>query len=149
MSAYSDKFKDGRWQKKRLEIMERDKFTCRSCGAKGDDGATLNVHHAWYEKGKSPWEYPQQALVTWCQDCHKHRHEVIRFIQQAIAHMTRAEFGGLCELCYANTPGPLLSAIDAVSVDSFINTRVLADMVYHLADAYKAGVVDSGGNREA
>jgi len=65
-------YRDSRWQRKRLEIMERDGWTCRSCGAKGE-GVTLNVHHAYYEAGKKPWEYPNDAMVTWCEDCHKKR----------------------------------------------------------------------------
>jgi hypothetical protein len=71
MSAYSEKFKDPRWQKKRLEILERDEFTCQLCG---DKESTLHVHHWYYEKGKDPWEYPDMALITLCEDCHKERH---------------------------------------------------------------------------
>lgn len=58
----------------RLEIMERDEWTCRSCGATGE-GVTLNVHHAYYESGRAPWEYPTESLVTWCEDCHGKIHQ--------------------------------------------------------------------------
>lgn len=34
----------------------------------------LNVHHNYYTRGKKPWEYPDDALVTLCEDCHKKRH---------------------------------------------------------------------------
>ena len=70
---HQDKYKDPRWQKKRLEIMERDNFTCQSCG---DTESTLNVHHTYYEKGKKPWEYPDVTLITWCENCHKDRHGI-------------------------------------------------------------------------
>jgi hypothetical protein len=53
--------------------MERDKWTCVSCGASGD-GVLLNVHHAYYEAGRKPWEYPNDMLVTYCDMCHKERH---------------------------------------------------------------------------
>jgi 5-methylcytosine-specific restriction endonuclease McrA len=75
MTAWAAKYKDSRWQQKRLEIMERDGFACKSCGAEGE-GVTLNVHHAYYESGKDPWDYPDNTLVTWCETCHKERHEL-------------------------------------------------------------------------
>ena len=31
---YSEQLKSPKWQKKRLEIMQRDKFTCQLCGDK-------------------------------------------------------------------------------------------------------------------
>lgn len=65
--SYLEKLRDPRWQRVRLEIMSRDNFSCRSCAA---DNRTLNVHHRWYETGKDPWEYPPEALVTLCEDCH-------------------------------------------------------------------------------
>ena len=84
MSDYSKHYKDSRWQQKRLEIMERDNWTCRSCGAKGE-GVTLNVHHAYYKKGKMPWEYENKMLITWCEDCHEIRHEMNNDILLALS----------------------------------------------------------------
>jgi hypothetical protein len=72
-TKFGDFYKDSRWQQKRLEIMERDKWTCQSCGKSGE-GVTLNVHHAYYESGKKPWEYPDVLLITWCEKCHKKIH---------------------------------------------------------------------------
>lgn len=34
----------------------------------------LNVHHKYYMQGLKPWEYPNDALITLCEDCHKKRH---------------------------------------------------------------------------
>jgi len=65
--TYSEKLKDPRWQKKRLKIMERDEFMCRSCY---DTENTLNVHHKYYIQGRKPWEYPEDLLVTLCEGCH-------------------------------------------------------------------------------
>lgn len=74
--TYSDKLKDPRWQRKRLEIMQRDDFTCRNCGAKDK---TLNIHHIRYLKGLEPWEYKEFYLVTLCEECHtKEERAVIR-----------------------------------------------------------------------
>ena len=66
--TYAEKLKDPRWQKKRLEILERDKFACRYCA---DKEKTLHVHHVYYEKGKSPWEYEGDMLLTLCERCHE------------------------------------------------------------------------------
>ncbi|MHB9110427.1 MAG: HNH endonuclease [Armatimonadota bacterium] len=66
--TWSEQLKDPRWQKKRLEIMERDKFRCRWCL---NEESTLTVHHSYYEKGLKPWEYPNESLVTLCEECHR------------------------------------------------------------------------------
>lgn len=66
--TYSEKLKDPRWQKKRLEILERDMWICQKCF---DDEKTLHVHHRVYDrKYENPWEYPADLLVTLCEDCH-------------------------------------------------------------------------------
>lgn len=67
-SEYSKKLRDPRWQKKRLEIMKRDDFSCIKCG---DNESPLNVHHCYYKKGNEPWEYDDSSLVTLCENCHK------------------------------------------------------------------------------
>jgi phage terminase large subunit GpA-like protein len=68
MSAYSDKLKSPKWQKKRLQILNRDRFTCKLCK---DTETTLHVHHKYYVDNCEPWEYPNTALVTLCEHCHK------------------------------------------------------------------------------
>ena len=65
---YSEKLKDPRWQKKRLEIFERDKWTCQICG---DIDKTLHVHHIKYIYGKNPWDVPDYYLLTLCEECHE------------------------------------------------------------------------------
>ena len=70
--SYSQKLKDPRWQKKRLEILERDGWACRIC----DEGkTTLHVHHLQYHKGKDPWESEDHDLLTMCEYCHKDTHD--------------------------------------------------------------------------
>jgi hypothetical protein len=68
---YSEKLKDPRWQRKRLEVMQRDGFTCLCCG---DTKTTLNVHHKQYHG--DPWEAPMDSLETLCEDCHAKRTEI-------------------------------------------------------------------------
>lgn len=67
-SKYSEKLKDPRWQKKRLEVFERDGWKCQYCG---DNKSTLHVHHFSYEKFKQPWEYSDDNFTTFCEFCHK------------------------------------------------------------------------------
>lgn len=66
--SYSDKLKSPKWQKKRLEIMRRDKFRCRLCK---DEETQLSVHHKEYINGNEPWDYDNSYLVTLCEHCHK------------------------------------------------------------------------------
>jgi 5-methylcytosine-specific restriction endonuclease McrA len=66
-TAYAEKLKDPRWQKKRLEILNRDEFKCAHCT---DDKITLHVHHIEYKKGCDPWDYPNDNFLTLCTICH-------------------------------------------------------------------------------
>ena len=75
MSSYTEQYKDPRWQKKRLEIMDRDGFACCHCR---DKQTTLNVHHSFYEKGRKIWDYEASYLVTLCEDCHGKFHLLIK-----------------------------------------------------------------------
>lgn len=66
--SYYELLKHPKWQRMRLEILERANFECEYCG--GDD-VTLNVHHSYYQKGLAPWEYPAESLHCLCENCHK------------------------------------------------------------------------------
>lgn len=66
--SYWELLKHPKWQEKRLRIMERAKFACEECFNKE---TTLNVHHSYYEKGRAPWEYPDEHLHCLCEDCHQ------------------------------------------------------------------------------
>ena len=68
---YSDLLKDPRWQKKRLEILQRDDFRCQSCD---DNTSTLHVHHLKYDNDLKPWEYENDDLITLCETCHEAYH---------------------------------------------------------------------------
>lgn len=70
--TYVEMLKDPRWQKKRLEIMQRDNFTCQHCGAQDK---SLQVHHLWYSPLKKPWEYDNSAFITLCEHCHENETE--------------------------------------------------------------------------
>lgn len=76
LSTYDNLLQDERWQNKRNEILQRDKHKCSYCGS----DINLQVHHKYYNKypdGKkvNPWDYPNDALITLCNDCHKKVHK--------------------------------------------------------------------------
>ena len=78
---YSEKLKHPKWQKKRLEILQRDKFMCQDCG---DTESELHVHHIHYIFGKEIWDYENDMLTTLCAECHKHITELKKDIKQRI-----------------------------------------------------------------
>lgn len=67
VSPYQKKLRDPRWQKKRLEIFERDQWACQRCE---NTEKTLAVHHRVYMRDCEPWDVPDNALETLCEDCH-------------------------------------------------------------------------------
>jgi len=78
-TGYAAKYRNPKWAERRNQILQRDDFTCRNCDDK--DGpipdaeedqykAALEVHHKYYEWGKDPWDYPDNALITLCETCH-------------------------------------------------------------------------------
>lgn len=67
-SSYAQKLRDPRWQKKRLQILERDGWFCQMCG---DVDKELHVHHKFYVSRCEPWEYDDSVLVTLCWHCHE------------------------------------------------------------------------------
>lgn len=71
--TYTEKLKDPRWQKKRLEAMDSAGFKCEICGM-GD--STLHVHHGYYAKNMEPWDYDLSTLHVLCEHCHAEYHAV-------------------------------------------------------------------------
>jgi hypothetical protein len=67
MLSYKEQLQHPLWQKKRLEIMQRDNFTCRYCSSIENQ---LHVHHLIYLKNIHIWEYPDNLLLTLCNKCH-------------------------------------------------------------------------------
>lgn len=111
MSDYWQKLKDPRWQAMRLRIMERDKFSCRDCK---DEKSTLNVHHAFYRKGRDPWEYDESDLITLCETCHENRHDSKEYILSALADIsgaTQKRIAGAIHSIISVTPDEILDIV--------------------------------------
>lgn len=77
--SYADLLRDPRWQKKRLEVLNRAEFTCEQCE---DSDSTLHVHHRYYVRGRKPWEYSDDALQCLCETCHKRVTEELAELQR-------------------------------------------------------------------
>lgn len=89
MTAYSDLLKHPNWQKKRLEIFQRDNWACRKCE---DTTTELQIHHLYYLKDKLPWEYPDNALMTLCECCHKKAEFMKWLVKKAVEEMDKLGF---------------------------------------------------------
>ncbi len=83
--TYAEKLKDPRWQKKRLEIFQRDQFRCMECFS---DEKTLQVHHKAY-KGKEPWDTQNEFLITYCEKCHQNEEEKLKALAEKFIKLMR------------------------------------------------------------
>ena len=81
--TYSEKLKSPKWQKKRLEILQRDKFICTNCGCKEKQ---LHVHHKVYIFNNEPWEYENEFFTTLCYECHETEEQYKFFVNQNIRY---------------------------------------------------------------
>lgn len=89
ISEYSEKLRDPRWQKKRLQILERDEWACQRCG---DTNSTLVVHHRRYLPDKEPWDYPDELLITLCKECHEYEKENTPIVDHDLLAMLHTLF---------------------------------------------------------
>jgi hypothetical protein len=82
--TYYEKLQDPRWQRKRLDVMQRAGFACEWCGSRA---AALNIHHGWYAKGCEPWDYGEVTLYCLCQPCHERAETLKRELYFEIARI--------------------------------------------------------------
>jgi len=81
MKTYIEKLRDPRWQRKRLEVLQRDNFECAECG---DTKTTLHVHHKAYHPNKEPWDIENKLLQTLCENCHSLETENIKHASKSL-----------------------------------------------------------------
>lgn len=92
------------WQRRRFQILERDRFGCRECSETQNTVGLhrLHVHHRYYVLDKSPWQYPDEALTTLCSQCHFEYHEGHRvpwFVEKDGQNVP-IQSVGLCRRCH-------------------------------------------------
>jgi hypothetical protein len=130
--TYSQKLRDPRWQKKRLQILERDQWKCCACGCADK---TLQVHHLVYAK-KDPWDYDDECLQTLCEDCHEVRQELTdrasNALKMAVAKMSTEQISNAAQyLCD--------DALRRSQPDSFLDRRILRWAIDQMLDVYESG----------
>lgn len=77
-------YKDVRWQKKRLEVLERCGWKCQFGGCTSAD-EQIHVHHIRYSDGPV-WDTPAEDLTALCSSCHEKITKVKRRIG-ALLHL--------------------------------------------------------------
>ena len=70
-AIYQEELNDVRWLTKRQSILTRDMHLCTECHI----NENLQVHHIYYIVGNHAWDYPNKALITLCDKCHKKWHD--------------------------------------------------------------------------
>ena len=68
---YKEELKSPEWQRKSCNHKYLDNYICQICGQKDK---VVHVHHHFYIEGRHIWEYPDETLVTLCEDCHAKEH---------------------------------------------------------------------------
>jgi hypothetical protein len=139
MADFWQKYRDPRWQEKRLRIMDRSGFECERCGSKDD---TLNVHHKFYKKGASPWEYEDHELQCLCERCHEAQHEISETLKR---HLARLDEGQLLHVLGYAIGVALLSDRSPYIKNIYPKAKELFD---HFGWEINAGVCDAYGITE-
>lgn len=80
--TYIEKLKDPRWQRRRLERLQKENFTCQDCG---DTKTELQIHHRLYRRNVSPWNYSDSELQVLCAPCHKMAEQVRSDLHELMA----------------------------------------------------------------
>lgn len=130
--TYRDKLKDPRWQRRRLEVFNRDGWACTACGA---TDRTLHVHHEAYVG--DPWDAPDEAVRTLCDDCHRAEHRTENawavLLARIIQHPTAGwhSFPALHELAAEAgvAPGVLRQLLALIPESGAVSTARLLEMV--------------------
>lgn len=83
---YQEKLQHPLWQKKKASILERDNYTCKSCGSKD---ITLHAHHLFYIPDTDPWDYKDEALITYCEVCHNTEHLIGNTLRETLLDLIK------------------------------------------------------------
>lgn len=137
-SKWAAQYKHPKWQKKRLEVLERDGFKCRKCGA---DDKPLHVHHFEYVKGRKVWEYKDHELITLCDGCHSEIHKIQEVLFRQVGYILR-----LCceesERYSAKDFNDMLSVISGSMVGAYLESWytvincICQNVIHHNSEIY-------------
>lgn len=153
--SYIDKLKDPRWQKMRLKILERDEWICQICFS---SEKTLHIHHKYYLNRNyvEPWDYPLDALITLCEECHGDETILISEICHDLIKVLRTKFMareldqlkiGFYNMKMVHIPGVIASAIEH-SLSTPENLTKIIDIYFdYLRETRRTALVEEW-NRE-
>ncbi|HEX2868650.1 MAG TPA: HNH endonuclease [Ignavibacteriales bacterium] len=121
--TYIEKLKYPRWQKKRLEILARDKWTCQICGNAEE---SLNVHHRVYSDNE-PWDEQDGNLITLCESCHEHETKHMKNELDVLCRTLRIKFfsGDIARIAegFAKLKFPYLPEVAASTLNHLLSNE--------------------------
>ena len=74
-------YKSSAWEKKRLEILERDNYECQVCKEEGGFTPATTVHHILHLENRPDLAFDNDNLLSVCAACHNKEHPE-RFIHR-------------------------------------------------------------------
>lgn len=74
-------YKSSAWEKKRLEILERDNYECQVCKEEGGFAPATTVHHILHLENRPDLALDDDNLLSVCAACHNREHPE-RFIHR-------------------------------------------------------------------
>lgn len=117
--TYAEKLLDPRWQKKRLEVLNRDNWTCCNCGCAD---TTLHVHHEKYSG--NPWEAKMHQLTTLCKNCHFIEEYIKAYYPAYHKVIVNKGFNKVCAIIGVDIKDPSLNKILLFTCDSKFITEL-------------------------
>ena len=67
----TNSYNNSEWRRLRKEVLKRDNYQCRQCGATAEEsGFPLEIHHIMAPKGDKELFYNINNCVTLCKLCH-------------------------------------------------------------------------------
>ena len=67
----ANNYNNSEWRRLRMEVLKRDCYQCRQCGATAEEsGFPLEIHHIIPPKGNRELFYNINNCVTLCKFCH-------------------------------------------------------------------------------
>ena len=79
-SGYQRLLRNPLWQKRRLDVLNAANWRCQDAGCSNSE-VPLEIHHCYYLYGKKPWDYPSDAFLALCEQCHEKRQQLERDIK--------------------------------------------------------------------
>jgi len=129
--TYKEKLLDPRWQKMRLQVLERDGWACRCCGAKDK---TLHAHHTFYAFDAEPWGYPAHTIITVCADCHESEHDGWGYERELlVGRVVVAGFGTNAAMREISDAFSMLRELSQEDAEKFAKALKLAALSRYLA----------------